>query len=342
MLLNSLNGIFLHKHRLQILTERECEQLDDDFLNGRAIYLCVQMMTPSLLKKRDIRYKMNSACRKKLAMLSHIGAAARMYSFDDSLDYTLFAYYPAFWEEKIFHLPIFALGRLTKTFWGQLQVLVTLLRLRKSFETIVFYNASYYFVLPLLIMKYLFHKKIIIDFEDDYSVRDDRYLNSIAQKVIVSHLDGAILVNTHLKAQIPIVVSTKVVNGFFDLSYLAALERKEYSEFRFIFSSSLDDLRGADLLEHFVLALKNEGFNFSLTITGYGPESDTIATLAGLHSNVAFEGFVSSERLSVLMDDANVGLVLQPRGSEFGRGSYPSKIQEYAEHKLPVLWFSES
>jgi glycosyltransferase involved in cell wall biosynthesis len=148
-------------------------------------------------------------------------------------------------------------------------------------------------------------------------------------------MDGGILINERMQRFFRKNQKTVVLNSFADLSYAEDLTLEE--PVRLLYSGSLDDIRGADLIEDLSAALTEAGLDFDVFITGKGPLQSHIEKVSQQEARLHYEGFVSEQRLDELLSLCDVGLVLQKPDHPFSKGSFPSKIDLYAQYNLAIL-----
>jgi len=200
------------------------------------------------------------------------------------------------------------------------------------------YTLVYNFELPVflaaLFSKYFLAKPLYVDYEDDYTTRRRSSLKNGIERALRRLVSGAVCINEQMARCFP-AGSTVVCNGFADLSYMAGVSLRLQEGCVLLFSGTLDDIRGADLIPDLVQALRKMLSCFTVLVTGTGQLRDEISRLG--MPEVQYLGLLTHEAFEKVFHRVDYCLVLQKPDHPFSMGSFPSKIDTYAKHRKPIL-----
>jgi glycosyltransferase involved in cell wall biosynthesis len=184
------------------------------------------------------------------------------------------------------------------------------------------------------LVTWLLGKRLIVDYEDDYTTcRASRWKNAL-EAAMRRTVDGVVCVHEAMLRYFPRTPAV-VWNTFADLAYLEQRRVGLWPGMTLLYSGRFDDIRGIDLLPELVLALRGRIGTFELRVTGSGPLEGWVRDL-GL-PEVVFRGFVSDAELGREIAAADACLILQKPDHPFSQGSFPSKIEAYAEAHKPIF-----
>ena len=219
----------------------------------------------------------------------------------------------------------------------QIHMLVQLINrlrgLRKSIDFVFHYNFDLPGYLGAMLAKYIWHKTIYVDFEDDYTTRQRPAWKQFITKLLFKTPDEVIVVNEKMSLHFP-KINTTVFNGFADMSYSEKADFSFREDMILLFGGTLDDIRGADVLPDLVEALRKRIRRFTIVVTGTGPLASIVA--AWNIPEIKYYGFVSENEYVSLVRSADACLVLQKPDHPFNAGSFPSKIDYFALLKKPI------
>lgn len=224
-------------------------------------------------------------------------------------------------------------GRMAQL-WQTAGLLDWLVRNRDKYGFIVVYNFYLPFYLGPLLAKLALRKKLYVEYEDDYTtVRKSNFKNFI-ERLLRTTVTGAICINEHM-ARYFLGKPVRVTNGFADLSYTASVDFNLRDGMTFLFGGTLDLIRGVDLVPQLVTALRSRIDGFRVLITGIGPLKAEVESWS--IPEVRYCGLLDDASYIDAVKNADACLVLQKPDHPFSRGSFPSKIDEYARHKKPIF-----
>lgn len=215
----------------------------------------------------------------------------------------------------------------------------------QTLHLIVYNRNSLY--LPSLLLARLLDVKCYLDLEDGAlvetaGIRDQLYywLLKSAFDALCSH--GSILVAPGLVSQ---VKSTNNVVCYGVAQSPMNFSQVDWSEgkIRFLLGGTLIQETGIRLMMDAVKILNRDFSSYKnslvILVTGHGPLSDDVATLAQAEGNgwIDFRGRVTRAEYDELLGSSHVGLCLKLPSSEIGSTTFPSKVIEIAAQGKLVL-----
>ena len=195
-----------------------------------------------------------------------------------------------------------------------------------------FYGPTYP---PALVAK-LLGKRVYVDYEDDYTFLRPP-AKAMLEKVLRRTPDGVVCINEGMTRYFP-DKEVRVFNAFADLSYLEGTTPQLVEGMTFLYTGRLDDLRGIDLVPELVRALRERLGSFRIRITGDGPLRPLVESWD--FEEVEYLGFLPEGAFGEEVAAADACLILQKPDHGFSRGSFPSKIDAYAQYRRPI-WVLE-
>jgi glycosyltransferase involved in cell wall biosynthesis len=208
---------------------------------------------------------------------------------------------------------------------------------RASYGYVLMYN----FYLPVFLAgvyaKYVLGKSLYVEYEDDYTKRRTNQIKNLFERMLRKTCCGAICVNEHMVSDFkgkPVAVC----NGFADLSYTGNCDFSIREGMTFLFGGSLDEIRGIDLVPELVSALQSKISAFRILITGSGPLRGLVESWS--IPEVSYCGLLDEKAYCEAIGNADACLILQKPDHPFSRGSFPSKVEQYAKHKKPIFVLS--
>ena len=329
--INNLEEIIL-RNRYQLRLLRSVTQEPPSILDsGRFVYL-TRFATESIRQKRSVPGNVNEAVDKKRRIFESLSRPAFILSLvRDRLG--PIRYHPEQQEGDVTHAACFS--GCGSDILNNFMLAVYLVRLRAEFDCLMTYNLYTFSILPVLTSRFLLGKRVYVDLEDDYTRRSGFLGTKASFALLRRMMAGGIIINDNMNRFFGRRQKTVILNSFADLRYVKNLSLEQ--PLRLLYSGSLDDIRGADLIDDLCRALSKIGLEFEIFITGKGPLQSYIEEVSQQNPRLHFEGFVSEERLGELLSYCDIGLVLQKPDHPFSEGSFPSKVELYAEHNLAIL-----
>lgn len=318
------------KYKLRLVrsvTQEDPASLDQ----GRFVYL-TRFATDAIRQRRKVSANVNEATRKKRRIFEALGRRSFILSLVRDRVGPI-RYHPECHDGNVIHASCFS--GYGSDVLNNLMLAAYLIRHRAGFDCLMTYNLYAFSILPVLVARLLLGKRVYVDLEDDYTMREGYLGTRVSFSFLRRMLHGGILINEQMQRFFGNRQRTVVLNSFADLSYAEDLCLRE--PVRLLYSGSLDYIRGADLIDDLKMALDNAGIEFEIFITGKGPLQSHVEEVARQDARVHYEGFVSEERLEELLSLSDAGLVLQKPDHPFSEGSFPSKIDLYAKHNLAIL-----
>lgn len=218
-----------------------------------------------------------------------------------------------------------------------LQLVYWLTSERDNYRYVLMYN----FYLPVFLAgvyaKYVLKKSLYVEYQDDYTKRRKNRIKNLCERMLRKTCCGAICANEHMASSFqnkPVAVC----NGFADLSYTERCDFSIREGMTFLFGGSLDEIRGIDLVPELVSALQSQISTFRILVTGSGPLRGLVESWS--IPEVAYRGVLDEKAYSETIANADACLILQKPDHPFSRGSFPSKVEHYAQHKKPIFVLS--
>lgn len=205
---------------------------------------------------------------------------------------------------------------------------------RAEYEYCLVYNLYPIQFMAALFAKLALAKRLVVDYEDDETLLKASRLRKVVVWGMQRLVDGAICIHSEMESQFP-KAKTCVSNSFADLGYARDLRPSLREGMSFLYSGRLDDVRGADLIPDLVRSLRTRLSGFKIRVTGDGPLRPMIESLN--MEEVEYLGFLPAERFRETVASTDACLILQKPDHPFSRGSFPSKIEAYAEHRKPIF-----
>lgn len=333
-----LSDLKVGKYTLRLLDNVEQDSIKEFLPDEPGAYIC-NLPEDEWFLKNDIASKKKYIIGKKLKILSEMGEGSYIIS-PTMVDGRYIS--KDMLNGRVFHIGKNKLsGRMAQVYLA-IKLLTILIKNKNKFNYYLVYNLGIFDLLPCLIAGKLLGKKIFIDYEDDYAYQREKFnAKTKIEKIMAKYVDGAICVN---KKMVCLFKNKKTIvfNTFGDYRYLNQYKNKKIvlkNNMKFIFSSTLDRIRGADLIIDFYFEINRHFKDFRIAVVGKGPmESHIYKEIKKIDSEkINYYGFVDDYKLKELIDAADFCLVLQRPDHPFNAGSYPSKIEMYAEKKKKIL-----
>lgn len=208
---------------------------------------------------------------------------------------------------------------------------------------IIIDNYELIYVIAAIATKILRRRvRIILDYEDGKHVIDRgwcRVLSAVAEFLGRPLISGALLAHPSLIARLK-SIPTEIVPGFVKPPpSKTAAGGYEFGPVRFLYSGTLDEARGVDILCDAFSGISASGWE--LDITGCGPLEVRVRELVNQYAKtgrkVRFHGAISQQKYDKLVAQCHVGLNCQQVGDPISDVTFPSKIFSYFSAGLVVL-----
>ena len=199
-------------------------------------------------------------------------------------------------------------------------------------------NYELIYVMAALITRLFRKVMILLDYEDGKHLIDhgwERIVSGFAEWLCRPLLSGALLAHPSLASRLPNALPTILVPGF-----IVPLPRsdKDLSLVRFLYSGSLDEPRGIDLLLKALELLPESGWHLDVTGKGvYEAEIARLISTGKYGDRVAYHGALKQPDYETLIAQCHVGLNCQREADPISGVTFPSKIFSYFSAGLVVL-----
>jgi len=240
---------------------------------------------------------------------------------------------------RIIHSPTLGIQGRSSFFKRWVSSLYAMYWLRKNiqkYQCVVFYNFHMEFSAPALMGKWLFNKKVIMDYEDGLYL--DRgyqgWLYRGWEKKVYRHVSRYILVNEGLKTRIIAAAPEDekkfvTVHGLINADVLGAHSLDtEGPVQRILFSGNFSKKFGFDELLKYVDNLDG-GIIFDITGRAAGPEEEKLRQRVARCPNIRYHGFLEDKAFKKIIEKADAFVLLNDRNSPYNKTNFPSKFFEY-------------
>lgn len=213
-------------------------------------------------------------------------------------------------------------------------IFLWLLKNSKHHEYYLVYNFDIPFFIGVLAAKIFLRKMIYVDYEDDYTKKETRITKKLTELLLRKTITGAVCINKNMANSLP-QKRTIVHNAFADLEYMQDVDFTFKEGMTFLYSGTLDDIRGVDLIPKLIHSIKKHINKFSIIITGRGPLENIIKSWH--HEEVIYLGFLDRNKYIEVIKRSDICLILQKPDHPFNSGSFPSKVEDYSKYRKPIM-----
>ena len=234
---------------------------------------------------------------------------------------------------NIIHFGSRFIGRISQISMA-MKMIIYLIKNNNKFSYCLIYNFYPSEIFFALIAKFLFNKKIIVDFEDDYLLQSKRFYYKFYFNLVKKIPNKIICINESMTKYFT-QDKVFVFNGFIDLSYMKESNFILFSGCKFLYSGSFDSIRGVDLIPELIVSLRQIIDDFSIYITGSGQLEKEICKWN--YPEIKYFGYLNEKDFNNIINEVDFCLVLQKPDHPFSLGSFPSKIEYYSKFKKPIF-----
>jgi glycosyltransferase involved in cell wall biosynthesis len=200
-------------------------------------------------------------------------------------------------------------------------------------------NYEWIYVLAARLARLQHRVRFVLDYEDGKHVIDRGFsllLARLAEKFGRPLLSAALIAAPPLQSRLPSSVPVEFVPGFYFPPPSKVKTQLAKGDLRFLYSGSLDETRGVDLILRAIDLLPPNGWR--LDITGTGELQQQISERASDSRNrITFHGTLAADRYHELTQECDVGLNCQRADDPVSKVTFPSKIFTYLSKGLAVL-----
>ena len=222
---------------------------------------------------------------------------------------------------------------------------------KRKIDFLILYNCVYENVIPGFFAKHLLRIKIIIQYEDGWAKEDKGFFKNIlyrcSHKIAYSIADGLIANSKTFLEIFPLRHHAIFRGGIDHLRNMAELKIKRQlnAKMTILFSSTIDHVRGTNLLIDFLNKIDNEIIYNEVKICITGRGNDNLTTLLekavcnfnSRGGDAELLGFVSETELRRVYSKTDVFLALQDPDLPFSKYCFPSKVLEFYYCNKPVI-----
>ena len=210
----------------------------------------------------------------------------------------------------------------------------------RSGDLVVMDNYELLYVIAAWLVRLFRRVTFVLDYEDGKHITDQgfpRLLSTMAESAGKPLMRGALLAHPALGKRLPAATPKALVPGFI-VPRPASGAGPADKVVRFLYSGSLDEPRGVDLLLAALPHLPERGWH--LDITGSGPLAEQVARVAGEArwvGKVVFHHSLPAEAYNRLVAGCQVGLNCQSSSDPVSGVTFPSKVFGYLSAGLLVI-----
>jgi len=214
------------------------------------------------------------------------------------------------------------------------------LRHTRSGDVVLIDNYELVYVIAAWLLRLFRRVTFVLDYEDGKHATDRGFpwlLSALAESAGKPLIRGALLAHPALGKRLPRATPTALVPGFIVPRSSNARNQPD-AAVRFLYSGSLDQPRGVDLLLAALPHLPEKGWH--LDITGSGPLEQQVAQVARetqWAGKVEFHHSLPAETYNRLVDNCQVGLNCQSSSDPISGVTFPSKVFGYLSAGLLVI-----
>ena len=214
------------------------------------------------------------------------------------------------------------------------------LRHTKDGDIILIDNYEIIYVISAIITRLFRHVSIVLDYEDGKHLIDkgwQRVLSGLGEFLGRPLLKGALLAHPSLASRLPKELPKELVPGF-----VLPIDKRDFYKqpqpVRFLYSGSLDRVRGVDLILQSLELLPQHGWHLDVTGLGaYAGDFKKLAFTEKYRNRLTYHGSLDQVDYDELVSQVHVGLNCQRKGDPISNVTFPSKIFSYLSSGLSVL-----
>lgn len=214
------------------------------------------------------------------------------------------------------------------------------LRHTRSGDLVVMDNYEFVYVFAAWWLRLFRRVTFILEYEDGKHLIDRsiwKILSVLAETAGRPLLSGAMLTHPALGRRLPPALPTELVPGFVP-EIIPAYHDRPGPEVRFLYSGTLDEPRGVDLLLEALKLLPAQGWH--LDITGYGPFAESISRSvsdARWQGRLEYHQSLPPDAYERLLAACHAGLNCQRTSEPISGVTFPSKVFTYLSAGLVVI-----
>ena len=215
------------------------------------------------------------------------------------------------------------------------------LRQTRSGDVVVIDNYEIIYIIVAWWLRIFRRVRFVLEYEDGKHLISSspwRVLNGLAELFGRPLVAAALLAHPSLGERLPLEVPTLLVPGFITQTDSKCLDPGLGAEVQLLYSGSLDQVRGVDLLLEALPLFPVTGWH--LHITGQGELEAHVRGAAQeprWEGKVTFHGVLSNKAYSKLIGQCHVGLNCQRTSDPISAVTFPSKIFSYLSSGLVVV-----
>lgn len=215
------------------------------------------------------------------------------------------------------------------------------LRHTRAGDWLMLDNYEFIYVVAAWLVRVLRGTPVLLDYEDGKHLVPSGCwtpLNALAERLGRPLIRAALLAHPSLGDRLPQSVPVLLVPGFVALSGSAQAKPPADGVVQFLYSGTLDRVRGVDLLLAAIPLLPEKGWHLHLTGRGeLEAEAARLAAEPRWAGRVSFHGTLAATDHARLLARCQVGLNCQRSSDPLSSVTFPSKVFTYLSAGLLVL-----
>ena len=317
------------KYNLILFNKKNNSNINHLFSKGIGVFL-VNLPTKNWFELHNIIPKKNYSEKKKLKYFNLMNPGSFVVSPTEIEDLKMKTI--SFHENNIFHIGHIKSKRISQILMS-INIIKLLIKKKDTFDYCLVYNFYPCEIIVAFFLKLFLKKRIIVDFEDDYSKINKSISYNLYFKFVKHIPDITICINEKMTSYFK-KNNYVVHNGFFNLDYYSEINTNIRDNCKFLFSGTLDEIRGVDLVPDLIFTLRNKIKDFKIIITGSGKLENLVQSWN--YEELIYLGYLEEKEYELLIQQVDICLVLQKPDNPFNEGSFPSKIEYYAKYLKPI------
>jgi glycosyltransferase involved in cell wall biosynthesis len=219
---------------------------------------------------------------------------------------------------------------------------------KRPIDIIIMYNCTYESAIPSFFMHLIFRVKIVCQYEDGwiFTQKGLKRFIYIVSHFIAQKISNGVIINTINFLDIFPKKNFLIFRGSINAIEIPKKTKDiRKRRIKILFSSTLDHIRGADLLIDFFLNTEDETItsqaSFLITGTGDPLLADELMRAIDCYNmkggEAVFCGLLNDEEMLNILNTSDIMLALQNPDYVFSKYCFPSKIFDYYSCNKPII-----
>lgn len=253
-------------------------------------------------------------------------------------------------EEVVLEVPVFSTVLFFNYIINPIATFHSMLAMNKiqQIDFLILYNLTYETVVPAALMKMFVGVKVVVQMEDGVNPsfgKIKNFIGRLAERLGAGLASGVIVNSRNFLPKFPKIPHFVFRGVASEQARILRKNSESDAAFNILFASTIDNIRGADLLARFFCHVqKIEEFkSVQFIVCGSGENKcvdklkRSISEFSKKGGNAEYLGFVSSEVYSSICNSTHLFLSLQDPSCPFSSYCFPSKVFEYYGYNRPII-----